>query len=141
MRLNNNSMCYLRKVLIVDDDNYNLALIGNMLKNLGIAYDTAADGTIAKEILIHNKYDLLLLDLQMPIVSGIDVASFLKKQHSENTYIPIILCTTLKLDDVYVHSLKNDLIEDYLFKPFDEMILLESIQNVFDKKQLIYHEG
>ena len=140
MRLNN-SMCYLRKVLIVDDDNYNLALIGNMLKNLGIAYDTAADGTIAKEMLIRNKYDLLLLDLQMPIVSGIDVASFLKKQHSKNTKIPIILCTTLKLDDVYVHSLKNDLIEDYLFKPFDEMILLESIQNVFDKKQLIYHEG
>ena len=140
MRLNN-SMCYLRKVLIVDDDNYNLALIGNMLKNLGIAYDTAADGTIAKEMLIRYKYDLLLLDLQMPIVSGIDVASFLKKQHSENTYTPIILCTTLKLDDVYVHSLKNDLIEDYLFKPFDEMILLESIQNVFDKKQLIHHEG
>ena len=140
MRLNN-SMCYLRKVLIVDDDNYNLALIGNMLKNLGIAYDTAADGTIAKEMLIRYKYDLLLLDLQMPIVSGIDVASFLKKQHSENTYTPIILCTTLKLDDVNVHSLKNDLIEDYLFKPFDEMILLESIQNVFDKKQLIYYEG
>ena len=140
MRLNN-SMCYLRKVLIVDDDNYNLALIGNMLKNLGIAYDTAANGTIAKEMLIRNKYDLLLLDLQMPIISGIDVASFLKKQHSENTYTPIILCTTLKLDDVYVHSLKNDLIEDYLFKPFDEMILLESIQNVFDKKQLIHHEG
>jgi CheY-like chemotaxis protein len=128
-------LAQLGRVLLVDDDVYNLMLTSNIIKNWGVQYDTALDGVEAIEKLSYIKYDLLLLDLQMPKADGIEVANFLKKQHSENKYIPIILCTTLRLEEDYIKELKVNLIEDYLFKPFNENILKASIQNIFEKKK------
>ena len=118
---------------MVDDDSYNLMIVGNFLKNWGFDYDTAENGKIAIENLVNQKYDLLLLDLQMPILNGLDVIAFLKKQQSENKCIPIILCTTLKLDHVYLESLKENLVEGYLVKPFDEHMLKSCIQDINQK--------
>ena len=75
----------------------------------------------------------MLLDLQMPVLNGLDVISFLKKQQSENKFIPIILCTTLKLDQVYLESLKENLIQGYLLKPFDENMLKSCIEDINQK--------
>lgn len=118
------------KVLLVDDDVFNMLMVGNILDKWNIAYDTAINGQVAIEKLSKTKYDLLLLDLQMPLATGLDVAIFLQKQQSDNKYIPIILCTTSYLDNIYLSSLKENLVENYLFKPFDESMLEKAIQEV-----------
>lgn len=121
------------KVLLVDDDVFNLLMVSNMLTKWGISFETAINGKDAIEKLSKSKYDLLLLDLQMPLASGLDVAIFLQKQQSENKYIPIILCTTSYLDDIYLSNLKENLVENYLFKPFDESMLETAIHEVLFK--------
>lgn len=118
------------KVLLVDDDVFNMLMVSNILEKWNIAFDTAINGKIAIEKLSETKYDLLLLDLQMPLATGFDVAVFLHNQHTENKYIPIILCTTSILDDIYLSNLKENLVENYLFKPFDESMLEKAIREV-----------
>jgi len=118
------------KVLLVDDDVFNMLMVSNILNKWNIEFDTAINGKLAIEKLSKTKYDLLLLDLQMPLATGLDVAVFLQRQHSENKYIPIILCTTSYLDDIYLSSLKENLVENYLFKPFDESMLEKAIHEV-----------
>lgn len=124
----------LGKVLVVDDDVYNIMLTGTILKKWDIPFETAINGLDAIEKLSTNKYDLLLLDLQMPLATGLDVAIYLQHQHSENKYIPIILCTTTLLDDIYLTNLKENMVENYLFKPFDERALEQAIHEVLEKK-------
>ena len=124
----------LGKVLVVDDDVYNILMTGTILKKWDIPFETAINGLEAIEKLSIHKYDLLLLDLQMPLATGLDVANYLQREHSENRHIPIILCTTTLLDDIYLTNLKEAMVENYLFKPFDENELEQAIYEVLDKR-------
>ena len=61
------------KILIAEDNELNLKLMLDILSSQGFEIETATDGEMALDKLRHNKYDLLLLDLQMPKISGFEV--------------------------------------------------------------------
>ncbi len=66
-------------VLIVDDNKINYTMIGKMLEKLGCRFDYAEDGLSAVQKCIHQSYDLILMDLSMPVLNGIDSAPLLRQ--------------------------------------------------------------
>lgn len=81
-----------RKLLIADDNETNRLVLLNMLKPLGFELLLAKDGAEALSIISHTKPDLLLLDLYMPVHTGITVVQSLRED-LETQNIPVIIVT------------------------------------------------
>ncbi|MCA9069131.1 MAG: response regulator, partial [Planctomycetaceae bacterium] len=78
------------RCLVADDDPVNLRLLEHELRKKKIHVELACDGTTALESAIHQSFDLIFVDISMPGISGIDVASELRKQ---NKTIPLVAVT------------------------------------------------
>jgi len=81
------------RVLIAEDSALNQAVLGHMLSTMGARYDTAADGVEALERLETGCYDLALVDIEMPRVSGLDLIQVLRSSGGRHGAIPIVACT------------------------------------------------
>ncbi|MDT8438746.1 MAG: response regulator transcription factor [Wenzhouxiangellaceae bacterium] len=102
-------------ILLVEDHDDLAATIGNYLESAGFAMDYAADGSIALNLMEENHYDVIVLDLMMPKVSGIKVASKLRERGDST---PILMLTARdqledKLEGFEVGA------DDYMVKPFE----------------------
>jgi len=114
-------------ILIVDDVQNNIIIIKNILKNAGYTIITANDGQKALEIVSEEKIDLMLLDIMMPKVSGIEVCRYLKVD-PKTANIPVIFLTAS--DDREMLSLAYKVgASDYLRKPFFKDELLARVGN------------
>lgn len=112
------------KILLVDDDRVNRLLGKTILNNFHCKIDIAVNGKDAIRKLSKNKYDVVLLDIHMPEVSGLDVARFIRKD-LKNDFIKIIAVTAAIIKkDILLYQEAG--IDDYLMKPFKE-------KNLFDK--------
>lgn len=114
-----------KKILIVDDDNSNIKLIGKILDKHNILYDSS---TLGKEALDRirkgDKYDLILLDEDMPYMNGISVMNKFSKIKGFD--IKVILLTrnnSIKYDEGY----KDSGFSDYIIKPIDKDDLVNKI--------------
>jgi two-component system, sensor histidine kinase and response regulator len=104
-------------VLIVDDVSQNIQVVASILRNEGFEIGFALNGPDALEALKNSSFDLILLDIMMPGMSGFDVITELKKDHSLKE-IPVIFLTA-KTD---IESLKTGFRlggVDYVTKPFN----------------------
>ena len=127
------------KILIVEDNEINRQLVVDTIqmwqKNIDI--HTAEDGLIAIKKVKNNKYDLVLMDIQMPRMDGFEATKYIRKTLKSN--IPIIAMTAHALN----HEAKNCLkagMNDYISKPFDPQILYDEICKYTDqKKELLYN--
>ena len=116
------------KVLVVDD---NVTYLNQMKKYLSLhALDvqTAEGGKKALELMGKKQYDVVILDLKMPDISGIDV---LKRAHKQDISSKFIVITGYGRVDTAVESMKLGAV-DYLQKPFAPEVLLKLIKKVFD---------
>jgi len=105
----------MAKILLVDDDITTLLVFKAHLSKAGYTIDTAADGMAAlKKIPIFNP-DLILLDINMPKMSGFEVAKRLKED-PKTAAIPIFMMTSLKQEANIKHGYELG-IEEYLTKP------------------------
>jgi two-component system sensor histidine kinase BarA len=113
------------KVLVVDDNDANLKLIYTLLNEQVELIDTAHNGSQAYSLSKSHKYDVIFMDIQMPIMDGITACKLIKES-SLNEDTPIIAVTAHAL-----HSEKEQLLKDgfegYLTKPIDEDMLNQII--------------
>lgn len=117
-----------KKALVVEDDSVNRLLVKTMLENFNCKIDIADNGRSAIELLDKNKYDIILLDIHMPEISGFDVAKFLRNEKKdESTKIIAITAVALKED---IKNFKKAGIDDLLIKPFKETELYNKIGEV-----------
>ena len=115
---------YHHKILIVDDNPKNLQVAMNILKDYNVIY--AQSGEKALELIEENEFDLILLDIVMPIMDGYEVCKVLKK--SEKTKdIPIIFLTVKDNEKDIVKGLEIGAV-DYLIKPFYSDVLLKRVE-------------
>lgn len=117
------------KILYAEDE---VKLADNtfaMLQNAGYEVGLAYDGKAAKNMLLAEKYDLLILDINLPFISGFDLCKMVREKNKE---IPIIMLTALgEIDDkMAAFDIGAD---DYLVKPFHSRELLARI-NVFSRR-------
>lgn len=113
-----------RKVLVVEDIALNQLLIKIILLDFGCDVTIASNGKIAIENLQENKYDLILMDLQMPEMNGFEATKHIRKVMNSN--IPIIALTA-DVTSVDVEKCIAAGMNDYVSKPIDEKILYTKI--------------
>jgi PAS domain S-box-containing protein len=121
------------KVLVVEDIPLNQLLMKTLLDDFGFERDIAENGKIAIEKLKANKYDIILMDLQMPEMNGFEATEYIRK--IMNSKIPIIALTA----DVTTADLakcKSVGMNDYLAKPVDERLLYSKIVGILKKPKL-----
>lgn len=119
-------------ILFVDDSVDNQYLIGKVLKLAGAQVETAENGSIALDKAGRKKFDLILLDLQMPVMDGYETVVRLRNQGIK---IPIIALTAYALKEVRQHCLDIGF-DDFLTKPIDRSLLLEKITYFIKKTNL-----
>ena len=88
-----------KKILLVDDDAVILAVYGKRLAQHGFAVTTAADGLKALEALRVGKPDLVVLDMMMPKLSGVEVLKFIRA-HPDLSSLPVAIFTNAFLDEL-----------------------------------------
>ncbi len=103
------------KALVVEDNKVNQKVIVHTLKNLGVECDTAENGKEAVEVFQKSQYDIVFMDIQIPVMNGVVATKEIIKYEKLNnlTHTPIVAVTT--------NSLKGDR-ESYLESGMDEYI-------------------
>lgn len=118
-------------VLLVDDEERFVSTTAAILNKKGLVTATAANGFAALEILKAQRVDVVVLDIKMPGLDGIDVLQEIKKRYP---MVEVILLTGHGSVESAVDGLKRGAM-DYLMKPCDIPVLLEKIEQAFLKKQ------
>ena len=122
------------RILIVDDNRMNQLLLGRGLEQQGHTVAFAADGREALERLRGEEFDLMLLDVLMPVVDGYQVLAELKGEpHLRD--IPVIVTSSLDELDSVVKCVEMGA-EDYLTKPINPILLKARITASLEKKRL-----
>jgi len=120
------------QILIVDDNQDNIDLIHDILDTLGYDILTAVDGPSALELAREYHPDLIVLDVNMPGMSGFEVVEYLKRDDVMQS-IPIIMLTALSDVENRVYAMTLGA-EDYLTKPFSPRELIARVQRRLQSK-------
>ncbi|MBH0207657.1 MAG: sigma-54-dependent Fis family transcriptional regulator [Nitrospira sp.] len=122
----------MEKILVVDDEQSLREVLSIMLKRAGYAVTSATGGEEAVELLQKEIYDLVITDLRMPKVDGMEVLSAVKSVSPETV---VLIITAFASADSAVEAMKQGAY-DYLTKPFqvDEVQLI--IRNALEKRRL-----
>jgi PAS domain S-box-containing protein len=118
-----------QNVLLVEDDQVNQMVVSRMLKQRGFRVDIVNNGAKAVKRCIEKKYDLVLMDIHMPVMDGIEATHKIRAAEGDQKHMPIIALTA--------HALKGDRerflavgMDDYISKP----IQMEAMFAVIDKE-------
>ena len=114
----------MSKILIIDDEEKIRTLINQTLTQKGYTTDIAENGAIALEKIKLNPYDLVLSDVNMPQMTGIE---FLKASKTIKKNLPVIFITASDMDATLQESMQFGL-DGYIEKPFNLNHLFELIE-------------
>lgn len=107
----------MKKILIVEDNQMNMELLLDLLEFYGYSITKAEDGIKALECLSETKFDLILLDMQLPKMDGLKLLEIIKKD-PEKAEIPIIAITAHAMQGSKERFLSMGCLE-YISKPID----------------------
>jgi len=113
-------------ILMVDDNPKNLQLLGTTLRNEGYQVEFATNGRIALNWVNKKNFDLILLDIMMPEMSGYEVCEQIRKIEAYDD-VPIVFLTAKTEKESVVYGFKLGA-QDYITKPFDTAELLARVR-------------
>jgi len=126
------------RVLMVDDYEGNLIVVGHILDEMGLSYDVAHNGLEALKLINTRPYGLVLMDVQMPIMDGIVATKNIRKTEEENDSVPIPII------GMTAHALAGDRnrcldagMDAYLSKPVLEDELRSAIREYLPASQMV----
>lgn len=115
-----------KKILLVEDNPLNRLVVRTVLKIHGIAITEANNGQEAIDQMTSNRFDLILMDVQMPMMDGITATKIIRSEISGD--IPIIALTANALRSELDHCIAAGM-NDFVTKPFDETTLIRVLLN------------
>lgn len=115
-----------RSILVVEDNELNQKIVCEMLRNYGFDVTTAKNGLDCLQILQHKSFDMILLDIQMPIMDGYETAQLIKEDVNLK-HIPIIAMTAHAMNGDREKCLASGC-NSYIAKPFKAEELVEEIK-------------
>ena len=113
-------------VLLVDDQKANLLALEAVLEPLGQNLVKATSGEEALKLLLKDDYALILLDVHMPGLDGLETAALIK-QRARTRHVPIIFVTAISKDTEHVFRGYSEGAVDYLLKPYDPAVLRSKV--------------
>ena len=123
------------KILLVDDDELNRRMMGLLLSEKGYNYDTASNGLEAVEAIQSELYDLVLMDLQMPLMDGYDATRKIREWEADEHHTPIVALTAMLFDNEIQKCLSAGM-DECVAKPFDTETLFRLIDSYVNKVNL-----
>lgn len=121
----------MKKILIVEDEASISDLIMLSLKTAGYSCQQVFDGEKAADLLVDNRYDLILLDIMLPKVNGFELMEFIRPMK-----IPVIFISAKGKTEDKVKGLKLGA-DDYITKPFEVIELLARVESVLRRNNKI----
>ena len=125
-------------VLLVEDNLMNQKFMTHILKRIGLTFDIASDGQECLDKVKEYKYDLILMDIQMPVIDGLEATRIIRNKFNMKD-IPIIALTA--------HAMKDDRekcinagCSGYLTKPIEQQKLIAEIMNQIKSTEPKYEE-
>lgn len=125
----------MRTILAVDDSRTNLHILGRRLGHLGYMVVLCDNGPEALDLIAARGFDLVLLDLVMPVMSGQDVLNEIRGSR-DTADLPVIMLTGRSDAGAAVDALSAGA-DDHLAKPFDFDVLSARIDRVIDRARRI----
>jgi CheY-like chemotaxis protein len=114
------------RALVVDDDAVNRMVVEAFLKRDGHEVVLVSDGAQAVEAVRAGQFDLVLMDMQMPVMNGLDATRAIRRLHESVRDVPIIALTANAMTDE-VKSCRDAGMNDHLAKPIDRDLLRRAL--------------
>jgi CheY-like chemotaxis protein/signal transduction histidine kinase len=112
------------KILVAEDNDINQKLLRVLLEKKGCRVDVVSSGYEVVEQVIMNEYDIILMDIKMPLMSGIEATRFIRKDLHKTTPIVALTAVAKKQDEEAAY---RSGMNDFLIKPIDTFQLLQKI--------------
>ena len=113
-------------LLVVDDNEMNRDMLSRRMARKGFQVEVAEDGEQALEVVAGKAIDLVLLDIMMPGIDGVEVLKRLRKDYSQ-TELPVIMATAKAQSKDMVEALDHGA-NDYVVKPLEFPVVLAKVQ-------------
>jgi DNA-binding response OmpR family regulator len=120
-------------VLVIEDDHDIAELIGLHLRDLGLGVVVCSDGVAGLEQALGRSWDLLVLDLTLPGIDGLEIC---RRARLEGKYVPILMLTARSMEMDRVLGLETGA-DDYLTKPFSVIELIARVKAILRRVQLL----
>lgn len=119
-------------ILVVEDDDFFREAVCNLLASMGHRISAASDGLAAQQKMLENNFDVVLTDVQMPKMTGIELLSW-SRAHCPTAFIVMTGFSSL-LEDQSAHDRGA---REFLHKPFKNVDLLRAIERITGKPTMI----
>ncbi|MGL1894511.1 MAG: response regulator [Spirochaetaceae bacterium] len=114
------------KILLVEDNDINQLVAKEILEDKGLDVDIAQNGKIAVDMVNQNYYDLVFMDIQMPVMDGFTATNIIRRDETKS-FLPIIAMTADAMTGVKEEVLNNGM-DDYITKPIDPALLFITLE-------------
>ncbi len=114
-------------ILIVEDNRINQKVLSHQLTNLGYAIELAENGADAVAKVEVRQYDLILMDVQMPVMDGFQATRAIRSLGEDRSSVPIVAVTANALESERQLCFSAG-VDDYLTKPVDKDVLIAALQ-------------
>lgn len=123
-------------ILVVDDNPVNVELLMDLLEDEGYSTVEGMTDPLQVEARVHKKRpDLILLDIRMPRISGLELLALLNNQWGEQA--PAVIVLTAQIDEATRHQALQLGAQDFLTKPFNHIEVLQRIHNTLQLQRLL----
>ncbi|MDA7816592.1 ATP-binding protein [Sulfurimonas sp.] len=122
------------KILLVEDNSTNQLFVSMLLEDVDIEVEIVSNGKVAVDVYKQNKYDLILMDENMPIMNGIEATRLILEYEKENslTHTPIVALTANALKGDREKFLDAGM-DEYISKPINKKTFYSTIKHFLDK--------
>ena len=118
----------MKTCLVVDDSKVVRMVARKILEELGFEVSEAEDGQIALDMSKNAMPDVVLLDWNMPVMSGMEFLSVLRSEQVDKR--PVVVFCTTENDMAHIRAAIDAGADEYIMKPFDREIIEEKFQQV-----------
>lgn len=118
------------KILVCEDEEIMLTALEFRLRRQGFSVIKAKDGQAAKEMITQESPDLVVADVMMPHVTGLELITYIRKDKKSD--MPIIMISALEQDEIVLEAFKLGA-TDFITKPFRPNELILRIKRIFQE--------
>lgn len=129
----NTSVLAGKKILVTDDNKMNRLVVSTILANHDVKIIEAENGKEAIDLMKEQLFDVVLMDVQMPVMDGLEATKYIRKHISKEVPIIALTAYAIKGDD---RRFLDAGMNEYLSKPFEENQLLKIIGNILGEDHI-----